>query len=95
MPDTLDSSVHDIQAMMIQDPISRIQDLGPGSRLEVRMIAVEQVGVGGVRRGRDVASHPRLACPMLQPRMPRTTTLPCYIHSTASFLATQYSALPL
>ena len=49
MPDTLDSSVHDIQAMMIQDPISRIQDRGPGSRLEVRMIAVEQVG--GLRRG--------------------------------------------
>ena len=22
--------------------------------------------VGGVRRGRDAASHPRLACPMLQ-----------------------------
>ena len=58
------------------------------------MIAVEQVGVGGVRRGRDVASHPRLACPMLQPRMPRTTTLPFYIHSTASLHATQNSALP-
>ena len=56
------------------------------------MIAVEQVG--GVRRGRDVASHPRLACPMLQPRMPRTTTLRCYIHSTASLHATQNSALP-
>ena len=26
--------------------------------------------VGGVRRGRDAASHPRLACPMLQHCMP-------------------------
>ena len=81
---TLDSSIHDTETM--------IQDSGSGSRIRGTVIAVEQVG--GVRRGRDVASHPRLACPMLQPRMPRTTTLPCYIHSTASLHATQNSALP-
>ena len=28
--------------------------------------------VGGVRRGRDAASHPRLACPMLQHCVPHS-----------------------
>ena len=55
-----------------------IQDLGAGSCLEVRTSAARQVG--GVRRGRDVASHPRLACPMLQRRMPRSTVLRSTVH---------------
>ena len=47
---------------MIPDPISLHKI--PTEKNEIRSVQCAQVG--GVRRARDVASHPRLACPMLQ-----------------------------
>ena len=49
---------------MIPDPISLHKIPTEKTKYEIQSVQCGQVG--GVRRARDVASHPRLACPMLQ-----------------------------
>ena len=49
---------------MILDPISLHKIPTEKTKYEIQSVQCGQVG--GVRRARDVASHPRLACPMLQ-----------------------------
>ena len=51
---------------MIDDAGSHIIAQNTNRKTKYQIQSVQWAQVGGVRRARDVASHPRLACPMLQ-----------------------------